>query len=306
MAGGWWGAILTSSKPTQVVLGGVAAFWHGVAHVVGRVAGWKPSIWHSPGAQRVLIVAPHPDDEIGCGGTLLLHRRAGDEVHVVHVTDGRMSRAGGLGPDEMAYRRKLEAAAAARALGCSGRETHWLGLREWEWEDAALVPALRDLLRETRAQVVYAPSCVDFHPDHVRVARCLAQALADVSPRDLTVRVYQIQVPLTPLLVNLIAPMHTVARDLLAAAQCYASQWGSVERCLRMKRYGASLYHVAGPAEEFWQLDPDAYRRLHTTPTATGADGTFRGVRARPFTDPLSYLRGLRARRHLRTLSQAR
>jgi len=295
-----------SSRRSHVVLRGVAALWRGVAQVVGGVAGWKPSVWHSPGAQRVLVVAPHPDDEIGCGGTLLLHGRAGDEIHLVHVTDGRMSRAGGLGPEQMAYQRKLEAAAAARALGCARGETHWLGLREWEWEDAALVPALRDRLRETRPHVVYAPSCVDFHPEHVRVARCLAQALADVRARDLTVRVYQIQVPLTALLVNLIAPLHAVVQELLAAMQCYASQWGSVERCLRMKRYCASFYACAGLAEEFWQLDADGYRRVHAGSAGAGANGAFRGMRARPFTDPLSYLRGLRARRHLRAFSQRR
>src|SRR5215831_18965255 len=38
---------------------------------------------------RVLVVAPHPDDEVlGCGGTMARHAAAGDEVHVVVVTRG--------------------------------------------------------------------------------------------------------------------------------------------------------------------------------------------------------------------------
>ena len=38
--------------------------------------------------QRVLVVAPHMDDEvIGCGGTLLLHRSLGSDVRVVFVSD---------------------------------------------------------------------------------------------------------------------------------------------------------------------------------------------------------------------------
>jgi LmbE family N-acetylglucosaminyl deacetylase len=249
-----------------------------------------------------LVVAPHPDDEIGCGGTLLLHRRSGDQVHVVHVTDGRMSRAGGLGPDEMAARRRQEAAAAATIFGFAGAD--WLGLREGEWEDSALVAVLQDVVRRTTPDIVYAPSRVDFHPEHTRVARCLAQAFFDTALDQVTVRVYQMQVPLTPLLVNLVAPMNSVAPELNAAMRCYRTQLGSIERCVRMKRYGGALYDSTGLVEEFWQLDPHAYQRLHAA--KPGADEAFRGVRARPFSDPLSYLRGLGARRRLREMSHRR
>ena len=36
---------------------------------------------------KVLVVAPHPDDEtIGCGGSLLKHSDNGDEISCVTVT----------------------------------------------------------------------------------------------------------------------------------------------------------------------------------------------------------------------------
>src|SRR5436189_2426333 len=39
--------------------------------------------------ERLLVLAPHPDDEvIGCGGLIALHAREGRQVHVVIVTDG--------------------------------------------------------------------------------------------------------------------------------------------------------------------------------------------------------------------------
>jgi N-acetylglucosamine malate deacetylase 1 len=39
--------------------------------------------------QRVLVVAPHPDDEvIGCGGVISRVKRAGGEVHVLFMTVG--------------------------------------------------------------------------------------------------------------------------------------------------------------------------------------------------------------------------
>ena len=39
--------------------------------------------------KRVLMLAPHPDDEtIGCGGSLALHAGAGDPIKVVFLTNG--------------------------------------------------------------------------------------------------------------------------------------------------------------------------------------------------------------------------
>ena len=36
---------------------------------------------------RVLVIAPHPDDEtLGCGGTLLKHKEAGDDIYWMIVT----------------------------------------------------------------------------------------------------------------------------------------------------------------------------------------------------------------------------
>jgi len=295
---------LTWFSAKRGVVRGTTAVWSGVGYIAGRVGRWKPALWDSRGGQRVLIVAPHPDDEVGCGGTLLLHQQAGDTVHITHVTDGRRSRAGGLGPDEMAERRRREAAAAGIAFGFSG--TDWLGLHEGEWEQPGLVSLLLDALRRTRPHVVYAPSCVDFHPEHISVARCLARAIAGLGSAGLIVRVYQLQVPLTPLLVNRVALVQSAGDQLAAAMRCYVTQMGSIERCWRMKRYAAAFYGLPGIVEEFWQMDSAAYARLHQAADPEPAAGAFRGVRSRPFTDPLSYLRGLGARRRLREMSRPR
>jgi LmbE family N-acetylglucosaminyl deacetylase len=246
----------------------------------------------------VLVIAPHPDDEVGCGGTLLLHRRARDDVQIVYVTDGRASRAGGLAPEAMAQQRRREAALVAPLLGLA--TAHWLGLREREWEEPDLVRRLRDLLRDRSPEIIYAPSRVDFHPEHIRVARCVAEAIGGARAR---IRVYQLHVPLTPVLVNLVTPIASVEDELRQAMRGYVTQLGSIERCFRMKRYGGCFHGIEGLAEEFWEMDAAAYRRIHT-PTGD-RDRSFRGVRARPLTDPLAYLVGLRARQGLRESSRA-
>lgn len=46
--------------------------------------------------QRVLVVAPHPDDEVlGCGGLIPKVKKAGGEVHVLVMTVGSVAQYGG-------------------------------------------------------------------------------------------------------------------------------------------------------------------------------------------------------------------
>ncbi len=258
--------------------------------------------WRSPGGQRVLVVAPHPDDEVaGCGGAIILHLRAGDQVTVLHVTDGRRSRSLGLGPEGVAHRRKDEARASLQALGVERWE--WLGLPEGDWTDHDLVAVLERLLTEVRPQVIYLPSRVDFHPEHYQVARVTAQVMSRPGREKTVVRVYQVQVPLTRVLVNVVAPIATVVPELLRACARYVSQEGSLRGSLRMKVYAARAHGLAGMAEEFWEMSGAAYAALHAAEPPHSLVDTFRGLRRLALTDPLAFLRGRKERRRLLRLA---
>ena len=55
----------------------------------GKSELFLPTLIEKPEANRVLVLAPHPDDDvIGCGGTLCKHVQADDEVMVAYMTDG--------------------------------------------------------------------------------------------------------------------------------------------------------------------------------------------------------------------------
>ena len=67
--------------------------------------------------RRVLVVAPHPDDEVfGCGGMLAWHTRVGAEVRVVVLSDGRAGDPDAKAGD-IAERRVAESRAAGAELG---------------------------------------------------------------------------------------------------------------------------------------------------------------------------------------------
>jgi len=272
--------------------------WHGAFAVAGKLG--RPSVraWSSAGGQDVLVLAPHPDDEaIGCGGTVLRHIAAGDRVTIAIATDGR--RAGGLpDPSQMAARRRIEASDAAALLRVTKLE--WLGLPEGDWDAGQLRDALVALLARHPAHVIYAPSRVDFHPEHHKVAHALALALQSwPDAQDPPVlRVYQVQVPLTAVLVNLVSDLASVREASDAALRAHASQIGSIECTFRRRRYSALLHGIDGEAEEFWELSAASYVELHRDPPPTW-QGHYRGLRHFPLTDPLSWWVGIDERRKL-------
>jgi LmbE family N-acetylglucosaminyl deacetylase len=134
----------------------------------------------------ILVVAPHPDDDvIGCGGAL--HRAAmdGTPVHVVYVTDGAASHPGSrrFPPDRLAAIREAEARAALRELSITA-EPAFLRLSDGalaelpEEVEQACIAEIARIARERGAQTVLAPWRRDPHPDHIATAALVERAAA--------------------------------------------------------------------------------------------------------------------------------
>ena len=135
----------------------------------------------APGRARVVVVAPHPDDEVlGCGGALALLARAGREIVVVGVSDGEASHPGSTAwtPPQLADRRRIERAQGLARLGVTA-PAQALGVPDGGIapQEAALAHRLREILRP--GDVVFATWRLDGHPDHEAAGRAAAAAAAD-------------------------------------------------------------------------------------------------------------------------------
>jgi LmbE family N-acetylglucosaminyl deacetylase len=112
----------------------------------------------------ILIIAPHPDDEIlGAGGTIAKLCNAGKEVHVCVVTSGRPP----LFDSKQAKKVQTETAKAHSFLGVT--KTHWLGLPAAELTETAnreLNAAIGKLVSEITPDVLIIPHVGDIHIDH--------------------------------------------------------------------------------------------------------------------------------------------
>ena len=145
-----------------------------------------------PGA-RVVVVAPHPDDEIlTCGGLLDLVMARGDAPLIVAVTDGEASHPGSPAwpPERLRHERARETLAALTCLGIDASRVQRLAI-----PDGGVTAAEHDLKRMLRAivrpgDIVVTTWCYDGHPDHEATARACAAAASLRGARLLEVPVW--------------------------------------------------------------------------------------------------------------------
>ena len=301
------GKLRTFLKPwaQRMLFPAIEAVWSIFFRLLGMILRSNAQEWSTLGKETVLVIAPHPDDEtLGCGGVITLHHRAGDKVHVLIITDGGSSGACGLGREEISRRRSHEAREAIAAL--ADLDLIQFHLPEGMWSHAELVGKLEVILAELKPDVIYTTSCVDFHPEHLRVASALAEALHATHERNncRTIRAYELSVPLTPVLANLIADIGDVAYLKCRALRAYTTQLSAFLWVPRYARYLRALYRRTGSIELFWQMSPDEFCSImkHERSHA-GQESPYRSLRLRPFTDGLAWIVGTRDRRRLRRLT---
>ena len=160
--------------------------------------------------ERVLVLAPHPDDEaIACGGLLLAAQAAGAARRVVVVTDGdnnpwpqrwieKRWRIDGTARARWGARRREEAQAALDVLGVDAGERCFFGLPDTGLTDLLMhdadgLPArLREQIDEFQPTLIALPALEDRHPDHsaVHIALRVALLRAGATPRCLIYSVH--------------------------------------------------------------------------------------------------------------------
>jgi LmbE family N-acetylglucosaminyl deacetylase len=138
-------------------------------------------------AGKILVAAPHMDDEIlGCGGTLLQIPRK-ERIHVVYTTDGQSQirgRAAPPGKEDLGALRRAEARAALAELGIPEANVHFLDFPESQLKRAAAECRLQldQLIRALEPDAVFAPFRFDRNPDHLALNR-IVRALREQARR---------------------------------------------------------------------------------------------------------------------------
>ncbi|MFD2415193.1 PIG-L deacetylase family protein [Amycolatopsis pigmentata] len=128
---------------------------------------------------KVLAVGAHPDDiELGCGGALLAHKRRGDEITLLVMTDGS------AGPQDSRSRLREQEDAAAML----GARLLWGGYRDNTVPHGPeAIAVVEQAIATSAAEMVYTHAPGDTHQDH----RATAAAVLSASRRATRVLLYE-------------------------------------------------------------------------------------------------------------------
>ena len=244
---------------------------------VSGVYNHSAMVWQ-PGAEKVLVLAPHMDDEtIGCGGTLVLHAQRGAQITVMFLTDGRngSSEINTLYGEERERRqrelielRTTEARAALQRLGvnrmiCLDAEDGALDKCTWAAEK------LRDVLLKLQPDLVYLPFYLEEHPDHRAASKVLLDAVAGTSLKFQCMG-YEVWTPLFPNCLVRIDASVEVKKQALQEYRSQLLQCDYLHASIGLNAHrSAGLINAPGTkggyAEAFYVLSLPQYREQFAT-----------------------------------------
>ncbi len=136
--------------------------------------------------QRLVVVSPHPDDEVLAGaGLMALHAQRGGLTAVVAVTEGEASHRGDPAwpAPRLASARRVERRRGLARLGLNAGVVTRLALPD------SAVASHRDALQQGLRQLLRPTDCVvstwqlDGHPDHEATGAEAARVCADLGCR---------------------------------------------------------------------------------------------------------------------------
>lgn len=219
------------------------------------------------GRERLVVLAPHPDDESLACGALLARAFAAAGAHVICMTDGSASHPASeqWSPQRLAAHRKGELEKALRRLGGTARDLTWMGLPDSRlhlFDPAEVARKIAHYLANLSTRHVFAPAIEDHHSDHKVTARIAAELRA-LRP-DLTFHSYPVWsrwdepdflCSIRPKKPIFMAPKEMLSRKRVAV-QAHESQLGRVV-CDDPDGFvlpPAMIEKFVGEAEIFWEM----------------------------------------------------
>jgi|SRR3989338_3606515 len=179
---------------------------------------------------KVLVIAPHPDDEIlGCGGTIAKHTSQRDRVFLCIVTTTYPPR----WSDKFRKNRLLEIKEANAALDI--KKTYFLNLPTVKLNvlpHHQLADSISDVVKKTKPDILYIPHLGDLNKDHRLVFEASLVVARPYSQDHRIKKILSYETPsetewgqpLTPFLPNTYVDITRTFKTKLAAMKSYKSE----------------------------------------------------------------------------------
>jgi glycosyltransferase involved in cell wall biosynthesis/LmbE family N-acetylglucosaminyl deacetylase len=214
-----------------------------------------PGLLPLPVGQKVLVFAPHPDDEVlACGGTLALLQDSGCQVRVIIMTDGSQGDPSHHFEGDISARRYCESRTALEKLGIT--DVEFYGEPDGGLSSGSeTVAKIRRSIDAFGPDLLFLPPLLDHHRDHVAGSLAVLEAWHESGTlaRAFMWELWQ------PLPVNCVTDITSVFDRRQRAANCYST---ALKYCNYPRATGGlaayrALYLAQGNyAEGFLELDP--------------------------------------------------
>lgn len=208
----------------------------------------SPIKLHRPDSGRVLVLSPHVDDDIiGSGGCLSKHVKLRNEVMVVYFAD-------------CTEERVTEAEEAAGVIGLKQLEF-------FEYKSKTLLKhqeiadRLSKVIADFKPEIVYLPSLLDRHNDHLAVNHHLAEVYKKYR-YDFTVCAYEVWTAFIPNLIVDISDTVDKKKDALALYKTQLSSNNWLDAAISLNRYRGVASGVGAYAEGFMRYSMKEYFTL--------------------------------------------
>ncbi len=225
-------------------------------------AGLSMEIVNEAKPSRLLIMAPHPDDEVfGCGGLLIKHRLVGSEIRLVYLSDGEKEN-GRPADKKLSKRRREEAERAAEALGA---ETAFSELRDGRIDEAVVAKITINQIKEFQPDTILLPIEFDDHSDHRATAAGVKKALSVIGKQDnampdISIMFYEIWTPLYP---NRIVTIDAEAKNKLISNYKSQLEVRDYDKAiLGLNDYRGYITGAGSPAEAFFAIPAKLWLKL--------------------------------------------
>ena len=164
---------------------------------------------------KMLVVAAHPDDEVlGCGGTIAKHIKAGDEVQVLILAQGR---------EDL----RMSARKALNKLGVSLKNMHFANLEDQSLDIYAFSDIV-GIIERYSADIVYTHDENDLNLDHQITAQAVKTAFRPIPGQQVkTILAFEVLSSsewgkgFTP---DYFVDISKTYKHKIAALECYASE----------------------------------------------------------------------------------
>ena len=197
---------------------------------------------------NVLIIAPHPDDDVfGCGGTIGLHIKQGDKVTIFYLTGKNTNR-------------EKEARKAAKVFGVT--DQIFLNHKDGHISsNKKAVSELSNLIADYEPMIIDAPSFLDPNKDHFETAKILSQALKKV-PFLGTIFLYEVW---SPIYTNRLVVIDKTFEAKSKAMSMHKSQLKDrhyQSAMTGLAEYRAGMFNAGKYAEAFFACNKELYIQL--------------------------------------------